>query len=395
VGALGYLSTSIPLRLASAGSIVAIPILAVQELDDIAAGGALVAASLAPAVVAAPLVGAALDRAPHPRWLVFGGAVVTVTGFAAAALLGVLPLVVVAVLLVVAGIGAPFFFGGLSSFVTDEIADEHKAYALDALSYNIASVAGPGIVAFAALSGSNRLGMWLMAGAAAVGAAGALALRLRARPASTESVMRTIASGTRHLVVHRPLAVVTLSATIATLGQGALPIAAVALSLERAGNADEAAIIVTAFAVGGLAGALVAAVRPPARFTPQFVMGGGFALIGAFTLLAVPSLGLIWTIVAIGLSGVFTASSSAAMLMLRKQQSPLGVRSQVFTIGSGLRAMSTAAGAAVAGALAGLDAGALIAGVGAVWLVSAAVMLGYPRGAAPLEGADEVAAAAG
>jgi hypothetical protein len=385
VGAPGYLSTSIPLRLASAGSIVAIPILAVQELDDIAVGGALVAASLAPAVIAAPLVGAALDRARHPRWLVFGGAMVTVAGLAAAALIGVLPLAGIAVLLVIAGIGAPFLFGGLSSFVTDEIADEHKAYAYDALSYNIASVAGPAIVAFAALSGSNRLGMWLMAAAAAVGAVGALALRLRARPPSTETVLRTIASGTRHLVVHRPLAVVTLSGTIATLGQGALPIAAVALSLERAGSADEAAVIVTAFALGGLAGALAAAVRPPARFSPQLVMGGGFALIGAFTLLAVPALGLVWTIIAIGLSGVFTASSAAAMLMLRKQQSPLGVRSQVFTIGSGLRAMSTAVGAAVAGALAGVDAGVLIAGVGAVWLLSAAVMLGYPRGAAPLD----------
>jgi hypothetical protein len=384
VGALGYLSTSIPLRLASAGSIVAIPILAVQELDDIGVGGALVAASLAPAVVAAPLVGAVLDRARHPGRLVFGGAAVTVAGFASAALLDVLPLALIAVLLVVAGIGAPFYFGGLSSFVTDEIPDQHTAYAYDALSYNIGSVAGPGIVAFAALSGSDRLGMWLMAAAAAVGAVGALALRLRARPAVSESVLRTIASGTRHLVLHRPLTVVTLSGTIATLGQGALPIAAVALSLERAGGPGEAAVIVTAFALGGLAGALAAAIRPPMRFTPQLVMGGGLALIGLFTLFAVPSLGLIWTIIAIGLSGVFTASSSAAMLMLRQQQSPVGVRSQVFTIGSGLRAMSTAAGAAIAGALAGLDAGVLIAGVGAVWLLAAAVMLAYPRGTAPL-----------
>lgn len=385
MGAAGYLTTSIPLRLASAGAIVAIPILAVQELDDIAAGGALVAASLAPAIVAAPLVGAALDRARRPRVLVFAGALVTVVGFSSAALIGILPLALIAVLLVVAGIGAPFLFGGLSSFVTDEIADVRKAYAYDALSYNIASVAGPGVVALAALFGSDRLGMWLMAGAAAVGAVGALALRLRARPAATESVMRTIASGTRHLVVHRPLAVVTLSGTIATLGQGALPIAAVALAIERSGSAHEGAIIVTAFAIGGLAGALAAAMRPSARFTPQLVMGGGFALIGVFTLLAVPALGLIWTIIAIGRSGVFTASSSAAMLLLRKEQSPLGVRSQVFTIGSGLRAMSTALGAAAAGAVAGLDAGVLIAGVGLVWLVAAAVMLGYPRGAEALD----------
>ena len=257
-------------------------------------------------------MGAALDRARHPRRLVFAGAVATVAGFAAASLLGVMPLAVIAVLLVAAGIGAPFYIGGLSSFVTDEITGartgartgeitgghaaeassyDTKAYAYDALSYNFAAVAGPGVVAVAGLSGSVRLGMWLMAGSAAVGAAGALALRLRARPASTESVLQTVAAGARHLTLHRPLAVVTASGTVANLGSGALPIAAVALSLERAGSAEEAAIIVTAFAVGGLAGALVAAVRPPARFTPQLVMGGGFALIGAFTLLAVPSVG--------------------------------------------------------------------------------------------------------
>ncbi len=394
MGALGYLATSIPLRLASAGSLVAIPILAVQELDDIAVGGALVAASLAPAVVAAPLVGAALDRSRGPRLLVFAGAAVTVAGFSAAALMGIVPLGIIAILLVVAGIGAPFYFGGLSSFVTEEIPDEHKAYAYDALSYNIGSVAGPAIVAFAALSGSNRLGMWLMAGMAAIGAIGALALRLRPRPLTDESVMRTIATGTRHLVLHRPLAVVTASGTLATLAQGALPIVAVALSLERAGSAEPGAIIVTAFALGGLAGAVAAAIRPPARFTPQLVMGGGFALIGALTLLAVPALGLLWTVIAIGLSGVFTASSSAAMLMLRKQQSPLGVRSQVFTIGSGLRAMTTALGAAIAGAIAGLDAGVLIALVGLVWLLSAAIMLAYPRGAPVLDG-DGAAGAAG
>jgi hypothetical protein len=73
------------------------------------------------------------------------------------------------------------------------------------------------------------------------------------------------------------------------------------------------------------------------------------------------------------------------MLLLRKQQSPAAVRSQVFTIGSGLRAATGAAGAAVAGVIAGLDAGVLIAAIGVVWLLAAAVMLPFPRNAQPLE----------
>jgi hypothetical protein len=113
-------------------------------------------------------------------------------------------------------------------------------------------------------------------------------------------------------------------------------------------------------------------------------MGTGLAAIGVFTLVAIPDFGLAWTVAAIGVSGLFTASSNAAMLLLRKQQSPLEVRSQVFTIGSGLRAMSSGAGAALAGLVAGLPAGLLVAGIGIVWLLSAGLMLAYPRGAEPL-----------
>jgi hypothetical protein len=384
MSAVGYLATSIPLRLAAAGSAVAIPILAVQQLDDIALGGALVAASLAPAVIAAPLVGVALDRTRHPRRLTAAAALVTVAGYAAVSLLGVLPVPLIAVVLLIAGLAAPFYYGGLSSFVTDGIPDEARAYSYDGLSYNIASVAGPGVVAVAGLVGDARAGMVSMAIAALVGAFGTLGLTMHARPLVAESALQTIVAGLRHLTRHRPIAVSTTAGTIGAFGAGGLPIAAVALSLERAGTADDAAIIVTAFAIGGLIGALIWTARPPERLSPPLAMGGSAAIIGGLTLIAVFDLGFVWTVAVLGLSGVLTAANGVSLLLLRKQQSPLAVRSQVFTIGSGLRAMSGAAGAAVAGLLAGLDAGVLLAGVGAIWVVSALVMLGYPRGAEPV-----------
>src|SRR5688500_17737221 len=169
----GYLATSIPVRLASSGAGVAIPILSVHEYN-VAVGGALVAASLAPAVIAAPIVGVALDRSRHPRRLIVIATIVTFIGFVAVALLGILPLRLIAVLLVASGLAAPFIFGGLSSFVTDEIPGERRAYAFDALSYSVASVAGPGLVAVAGLTGIGRLGMLLMAAAALVGALGTI-----------------------------------------------------------------------------------------------------------------------------------------------------------------------------------------------------------------------------
>lgn len=382
---IGYLGLATPLRLASAGSIVAIPILAVQELGDVAVGGALTAAALAPAVLVAPLAGAALDRTSSPRRMTLVAALVTALGYAAAAGLGTLPLPLVALALVATGCATPFYMGGLSSFVTEEIPDERTAYAQDALSYNIAGVGGPAVVAVVVAAGSGRLAMVLMAVMAALGALGLFGVALRGRAAATESVLATIAAGTRHLLRHRPITVVTASGTLSQLGGGAGAIVAVALSVERAGTPDQGAWIVTAFAIGGLVGALASAARRWTTRAPEWVMGVGFAATGIGLLGAVADFGMPWTIAAFGVAGLFTASSTAAMLLLRKQQSPPEVRSQVFTVGSGLRATAAAVGAAIAGVIAGLDAGLLTALVGVVWVLSGLLMLAYPRGAQPLD----------
>lgn len=381
----GFLSTTVPLRLASSGSVVAIPILAVDQLGDVSIGGALVATSLAPAALAAPLVGVALDRSRHPRRLVAASAVVTVVGFGAATLIGILPLPVIAVMLLATGFAAPFYMGGMSSFVTDEIRGEHRAYGIDAGVYNLSSVIGPGVVALAGLTGVPRLGMGLMAGVGLISVFGSLMLLMPPRPSPTESAWRTVVAGLRHLIRHRPISVATTAATVSQLGMGALPIAAVALSLERIRTAADAAFIVTAFAVGGLTGAILTAVRPPSRLTPPAVLGFGFAAVGLVTLAAVPDLGIWVAMVAIGLSGLIAASTSVALMQVRKQQSPIRVRSQVFTIGSGLRAMASGVGAAIAGAFADVSAGWLLIGIAFVWLISGAMMLAYPRGAEPLD----------
>jgi len=384
VSAAGYLASATPLRLAMGGATVAIPILAVEELNDIALGGLLVAAALAPAVVAAPLVGAVLDRTRRPRGMMALAGAVAAVGLGGGALLGILPTVIVALALCAAGAAGPFFMGGLSSFVTEEIRDERRAYALDALSYNLGSVGGPAIVAAAAAIGSARSAMVAMAVAALVGVAGTLATRLTPRPLHSASIWRTMGAGLQHIALHRPLAVVTTSGTISQLGGGALSVAAVVLAIERVGDADDGAIVVSAFAIGGLIGAVLTAARP-GRLRPDLSMGVGFAAIGVLTLVAAVDWGFAWTVALIGLSGLFTASSSAAMLLLRKQQSPARLRGQVFTVGAGLRATAAAVGAALAGAAVGLGGTALILGIGAIWVLSGLLMVAYPRRAEELD----------
>jgi MFS family permease len=390
VGVAAYLTAATPPRLAVGGITVAIPVLAVEQLGDVALGGLLVAAALGPSIVAAPIVGAMLDRTRRPGALVAGAGLVVAAAFTVAAFLGDIPAWVVALALVVAGIATPFVMGGLSSFVTEGISDERRAYGIDALAYNLGAVAGPAVVAAATALGSARLATLLMAGSALLGAAGTLPLRLR--PVAGEphaSMIGTIAAGFRHIATHRPLAVITASGTVSQFGAGGLAIAAVALSVERSGDAGAGALIVTAFAVGGLLGALWNSAQP-SRYRPEITMGVGFAATGVFTVLAAIDLGTAWTIVAIGASGLFTAPSAAAMLLIRKQQSPPSLRSQVFTVGAGLRAAAAAAGAAVAGLSAGIGADALIIAIGAVWIASAAMLVAYPQ-AAP---AIDVAAAA-
>ena len=385
MGVAAYLTAATPPRLAVGGITVAIPVLAVEQLGDVALGGLLVAAALGPSIVAAPVVGAVLDRSRRPGALVAGAGLAMAAAFTVAAFLGVVPTWVVALALVVAGAATPFVMGGLSSFVTEGIPDQRRAYAIDALAYNLGAVAGPAAVAAAAALGSARLATLLMAGSALLGAIGTIPLRLRpvAREAHA-SMLRTIAAGFRHIATHRPLAVVTASGTLSQFGAGGLAIAAVALSVQRGGDAGTGALIVTAFAVGGLLGALWTSTHPGRR-RPELTMGVGFAATGVFTVLAALDIGTPWTIAAIGASGLFTAASSAAMLLIRQQQSPPSLRSQVFTVGAGLRAAAAAAGAAVAGLASGLGAAGLIVAIGVIWIASAAMLVAYPKGAPAID----------
>ena len=136
-----------PLADGERGLVVALPVLAVQEVHDLALGGALVAVALVPSVLTAPLVGVWLDRTAHPRRLVLIGGVVTAVTFAIAAMLGTIPTPVVVGALIISGCATQLFMGGLSSFVAGEVAPDQRAYAVDALAYNVTSVVGPTVVA--------------------------------------------------------------------------------------------------------------------------------------------------------------------------------------------------------------------------------------------------------
>ncbi|WP_159698968.1 MFS transporter [Arthrobacter sp. 18067] len=375
-----FLAASVPPRLAMAGSAVALPILAIEQTGDIGIAGALVAASLAPSVIAAPLVGAALDRTRRPGVMIAFSCLLTAAVTAAMTLLGAVPLAVVFILLILAGAVSPFYMGGLSSFVADVMPHNRRGFAIDAFSYNVSAVGGPAAVALLTLFAPVQTAVLALTASAALGAMVVFRMGLPSHAGTSKSVLSAITGGVKWMLGHRPLAVLTAASTLSQVGQGGLAVAAIAFSLERVGSPDQAAFVVTAFAVGALAGSLYETLRPT-RSRPQKVMMLGFLMTGLLTIGATLDLGIVGTVVFIGLSGVFTASPVAAMLSLRNHLSPTHLKAQVFTVGAGLRATAFAAGAALAGTAAATGVGGAIPiiGVGLVWVASAALMAAYPR----------------
>lgn len=378
MSALGYLAASIPPRMAVAGAVVAIPILAAQQLNDVGIGGALVAAFLGPSVLAAPAAGAALDRARRPSLWIAASGVLTAVALTACAFLGQIPLPLVIVLLVVAGVCSPFVMGGLSSFVANAVPDTSRAFAYDALSYNLSAVAGPAFVAALATFFPAGASLGALAAAALLGAVSVNLIGLQPHPETPVSPRRAAMAGLQQIFGYRPLAVVTAASTLTQVGQGGLAIAAVALSIDRVGSPSEGALVVTAFAVGSLLGALLETIRPT-RARPHTIMMAGFLVTGLLTVGAAMDLGITWTVIAIGASGAFTASTSAALLFLRNQLSKPHLKSQIFTVGAGLRTSASAGGAALAASATGLGGAKTLVMIGLIWVMSAAIMAVYPK----------------
>jgi MFS family permease len=388
MSAVPYLSVAVPLRLASAGTAAAFPVLAVQEVHSLPLGGGLVAASLAPSILAAPLVGALLDRSRHPVRLVLLSGAVTAVALGTTALLGLIPTVLIVVSLVVAGATTPFFMGGLSSFVADAIpGTPERAFGLDALAYNVGSVGGPAVAAGFIALGSARTATVGLAVVAAVGTLACGFLRLSPHPELPEraGVLREIVRGSRYLTTHRPIAAVTLSGALSQLGQGALPIAAVGIALTTTRDAGDAAWVVTGFAVGALVGTLAVTAFPIRHVPAIVVMASAWAATGVLTLAAALQLGLPVVIVLVGLSGVASGPGVTAMLLLRTRHSPRALRSLVLTVAAGVRATGAALGAGLGGLLPSSQATLLLSLIGACWLVSAGVLAGYPRHATAAE----------
>src|SRR4051794_10896724 len=163
------------LRVSAEGVATALVLTVQARTGHAATAGYLQTAMTLPYVISGPVIGNALDRLPHPRRAVVPMAL----AYAAAtglllAMAGGSPLVAALCVAAVIGCTEPIVVALTSLLPRFVPADRlSRAYGLEASSYNVAAIVGPGLAAgVAAVAGGQYAGIAVVA----VGALGLLAL---------------------------------------------------------------------------------------------------------------------------------------------------------------------------------------------------------------------------
>jgi MFS family permease len=354
-----YLAAAIGARLADDGARVSIVLLAIEQTGRPSIGGLLVAALMVPHVAAAPLAGAAADRARRrkPLYLAaFGIYAIALTG--AALLIGTVTWLA-ALLLFAGGCLAPLLFGGLSSLLRELVpGDLGRAFGYDAMTYSVAGIAGPALAAVVAGFAGPAWSLVTLGGFALLGAAAFLTLPLGARSPSGvrgERAVRPLAALV--VMIRRPrLGAVTATTGLSQFGFGALPLAAAAIATARH-DPPLTGLIMAVTAVGGLTGALLTTRIPVVHRHPERTLLTCTALM-TVPFLVPAFLPAAWPMFA--LAGLLMGPTTVALFSVRDREAPAEVRTQVFTLGAGIKVTSAAAGAAVGGLLSGSGVGLLL-----------------------------------
>ncbi|GGV40763.1 putative MFS-type transporter y4rN [Streptomyces longisporoflavus] len=374
-----HLTAATLLRVSAEGVATALVLTVQSRTGDAASAGFVQTAMTLPYVLSGPVIGHALDRADRPRRLVTALA----CGYALATALLMLsagrsPLVLVLLVAAVVGCVEPVvtaLTGLLPRLVPARRLS--RAYGLEASSYNVAAIAGPGLAALvAAFAGAGHSGIVIVAAAVL----GTLALPLLSLPPpevkpERSGLAQVMGGGFSVLGANRVLRALTVSTMLAWFGYGGFAVAAVLLGQDIGAGPAAGGQLLACFAVGSLVGALASSRRlTPGRAENAVLVG----LLGFGTSLAalavVPSLPWAWAVcVAAGLAEgpLFTAT-----LMLRQRESPPDRLGQVNTTGGSLKIGASAGGAALTGVLAGrLGADGMMLGIAACQVAGAALWI--------------------
>ncbi|GAA2120083.1 MFS transporter [Actinomadura napierensis] len=390
------------LRVSAEGVATALVLTVQARTGHAATAGYLQTAMTLPYVVSGPVIGNALDRMARPRRAVVALAAVyaAATGLLLT-MAGASPLVLALCVAAVIGCTEPVVVALTSLLPRFVPADRlSRAYGLEASSYNVAAIAGPGLAAgVASFAGGQYAGGAIVASAvlslfalpllpfaAPPGSAdsGATAVQTTATPAerdrsAADDPVETVAevgkgamaerdigevaedgrSGladviTGGLVVlarGRVLRALTVATTLAWLGFGGVAVTAVLLAGHIGAAPSAGGRLLVAMAAGSLLGSLASSRwLTPGHAEPVLI--GGLVAFGAAlaALAAAPSVP--WAMAAFCAAGLAEGPVFAATLMLRQRESPPDRLGQVNTTGGSLKIGASALGAALTAACA-------------------------------------------
>nr|WP_239067797.1 MFS transporter [Actinomadura bangladeshensis] len=397
------------LRVSAEGVATALVLTVQARTGHAATAGYLQTAMTLPYVVSGPIIGNALDRVGRPRSVavVLAGCYAAATGLLLV-MAGSSPLYLALCVAAVIGCTEPIVVA-LTSLLPRFVPAGRlsRAYGLEASSYNLAGIAGPGLAAgLAALAGGEYAGTAVVA----VGVLGLLTLPLLPFPgpgagvaestagveagqdlrAATEAgdavpserpgIASVITGGLVVLAEGRVLRALTVATTLAWTGFGGVAVTAVLLA-EHIGAAPSAGgRLLVALAVGSLIGSLASSRWLTPRHAEPVMLAGLVAFGAALAALAAaPSLP--WATAAFVAAGIAEGPVFAATLMLRQRESPPDRLGQVNTTAGSLKIGASAVGAALTAAAA--DA---IGPVGLVLAIAAFQFVGAAAGFVLLRG---------
>ena len=356
------------------------------------AGSALLAALTIAAAVGGPLFGALLDRSPRPdRVLALTLAVYALGVIAIATAVGRVAMPLVVVIALAAGLFNPAVAGGWTSQLPRIVTGSalSRGFALDAMTYSGASLAGPALAAVIAAVLGARAAVIVAAALVALAVPSACWLsRFPPAPALPQQAAprpgphRQVAAGFAAIATRRPLLRATVTSVVSYIGIGMLLVSCPVLGAQRLGGPARGALLISAIAAASLVANSVLARWPP-RGQPDGRVLASTVVIGVSMAATAAAPGWL-TLAAVALGGVGEGPQLTALFTVRHRESPEHMRGQIFTTAASLKIGGLAAGAALAGPLAGRSVTAclLIAAAFELCAAAAYVLIGPPPKAA-------------
>lgn len=305
------------------------------------------------AAVGGPVLGAFLDRAGRPGRLLAGALILYAAGLGMI-LVGLdrLPFAVTILIAVLTGLLGPALSGGWTAQLPRVTPGDHlsRANALDAMTFSVASLAGPALAGGVAetLGAPTAVVVSVVLIALALPAAWMLPARLgRALEARTTSMVGDLTAGMRVIVGRSALARATLTSVISCVAQGMLTACIPLLGERVLGGAGRGAVLLSCVAISALVADAVLA-RFPRSVAPDTIIWAS-ALVQAVALtLAVWGQPVV-LIVAVLIAGIGEGPQLAALFAVRYREAPEHLHGQIFTTGASLKITGFALGAAAGG----------------------------------------------